>query len=294
MIFSKMRKPFLLLGVALVLILSGCGANREDAGAEGLQILLMAPTAGLATETLTIAVMDADGQPVTDAQVAVEGNMNHAGMVPVMADAVTDDADGASDGHYQLPFAFSMLGDWIVTVTVEQVDGSTVTKDIEVTVGEEGVSGDASVMDHSAMDHSVMDHSAMTDGLTVDGVMARSVPVAGTTGAVYLTIHNGTATDDQLVSVESDVAGSVELHETINDNNVMRMEHHPEGFAIPAGGMLELTPGGKHIMLLGVNNVLEEGATFTITLNFATADAQTVAVPVMAMDAMMDHSSMGD
>ncbi|HRW09597.1 MAG TPA: copper chaperone PCu(A)C [Caldilineaceae bacterium] len=289
----------LLLSASLIMIATACNGSDAENVNDGLQIMVMAPSEGMDAETLVVAVLDADGQPVTDAQVGVEGNMNHAGMVPVMADPVTDDADGAADGHYQLPFAFSMLGDWILTVTVSQADGSTVTKDIEVTVSDEGISGDGAVMDHETMDHSAMDHSNMeqgdmAEGLTVENVMARAVPVAGTNGAVYLTIHNGTAMDDQLVSVTSDVAEAAELHETINDNNVMRMEARPEGFAIPAGESIELTPGGKHIMLVGVSSVLEEGSTFTVTLTFAHADPQTVEVPVMAMDAVMDHSNMGD
>jgi len=245
-----------------------------------------------------IAVMNAEGQPVSDAQVSVEGNMNHAGMAPIMAGPVNDDADGTSDGHYQLPFQFSMLGDWILTVTVLQRDGSTVTKDLDVTVSDTGLTGkgvtDQGVMAHSSMDQSGMASDAMPAGLAVTNAMARAVPVAGTTGAVYLTLTNGTATADQLVSVATDIAEAAEMHETVNDNNVMRMEPRPDGFALPAGERVELTPGGKHIMLIGVKRALAEGESFTVTLTFAHADPQTIAVPVMAMDASMDHSNMGN
>ncbi len=65
-------------------------------------------------ETLVVLLTDADGAPMTDATVAVEGNMNHAGMIPVLADPVADDADGDADGHYHLPFTFTMLGDRII------------------------------------------------------------------------------------------------------------------------------------------------------------------------------------
>ena len=61
---------------------------------------------------------------------------------------------------------------------------------------------------------------------------------------------------------------AVELHESINDNGVMKMEPHPEGFEIPAGGTLELKPGGKHVMLLGLVKPLAVGDTIELTLNF--------------------------
>ena len=79
-----------------------------------------------------------DGTLVTDATVSLEGNMNHAGMAPVLGDGVKDDADGTLDGSYRMPFAFSMAGDWIVTVSIERT-GITETKDINVLVGDSDV-----------------------------------------------------------------------------------------------------------------------------------------------------------
>ncbi|MEX2626607.1 MAG: copper chaperone PCu(A)C, partial [Ilumatobacteraceae bacterium] len=46
----------------------------------------------------------------------------------------------------------------------------------------------------------------------------------------------------------------IELHDTeIDDDGVMRMEHRPDGFVVPAGGELVLEPGGAHVMLLDVD-----------------------------------------
>ncbi|MEZ4619924.1 MAG: FixH family protein, partial [Caldilineaceae bacterium] len=213
-----------MLLLCCVLLATACSAGANRSETADLQITLMTPTA----DTLVVQLLDNADQPITDAKVAVEGNMNHAGMAPVFADAVTDDADGTTDGRYQLPFTFSMLGDWILTVTIEQTDGTTITRDLEVTAASDGISGDAigtmdhSTMDHSTMDHSTMDHSSMA-AMVADNIMARAVPMADANGAVYLMLTNGTATDDQLVAVESNIAKAAELHETINDNNVMRM-----------------------------------------------------------------------
>jgi hypothetical protein len=116
------------------LLFVGCGGRTVDDTA-GLQITLIPAPEGFAGAYLTAQIADATGAPVTDASVKLEGNMNHAGMAPVFSEAVIDDADGAVDGSYRVPFAFTMLGDWIITVSVERPDGTKATQNIDVIVG---------------------------------------------------------------------------------------------------------------------------------------------------------------
>jgi copper(I)-binding protein len=99
-------------------------------------------------------------------------------------------------------------------------------------------------------------------------------------GAAYMTVLNRSGAEDRLRSAKASIAGVVELHETVLDGEMMKMEPHPEGFALPAGGELELKPGGKHVMLIGLNEPLAEGRTFELTLVFERAGPMTVTVPV--------------
>jgi copper(I)-binding protein len=296
--------PMLIFCCTLVL-LAACTDATPNTSSE-LQIALLPAAGGVQGTTMGVQLADANGMPITDATVTLEGNMNHAGMVPVMADAVTDEADGTADGIYQVPFQFSMLGDWIVTVTVEKADGSTITRDITATVGANEVTTDVPMImgdtDHSEMDQDAMSADAMApdpvaEPLMVSNVFVGPAPLAGGNGAVYLSIHNGTDVEEQLLSLTTDVADAAELHETVNDNNVMRMEARPEGFAIPAGGELALEPGGKHIMLVNLHQPLAEGDTVSLTLNFAHAAPMMLEVTVGSDEAIMlmgesgmDHS----
>jgi hypothetical protein len=134
--------------VLLVLLLAACGPGGEATDTGGLVIRLAAAPEGYTGSYLTVDVTDAAGEPVTDAAVSLEGNMNHAGMVPVLTEAVLDEADGATDGRYQVPFSFTMMGDWIVTVKVERSDGTTATQNIDVTANEANVTIESQGIDH--------------------------------------------------------------------------------------------------------------------------------------------------
>lgn len=262
-------RPGRVLRYLLLLLIVGglvaCAPPAPAADESGLQITLVYD---LPNETLDVRLADADGAPVTDAVVSVEGNMNHAGMVPVTTEGVRDDADGAADGLYTLPFGFTMWGDWILTVTAEQSDGTTVTRDIDAQV-----TGD-----------SVSIAGMPSGGLQVTNLRARPAPLEGGTAAVYLTVINGDSNEEQLTAAASPAAEAVELHETVNDNGVMRMVHQPEGFVIPPGGTLEMVPGGKHVMLIGLTTPLAVGDTLEVTLTFAHAGEKVFEVPVVEIE----------
>jgi len=126
---------FLLLIPALAL--SACGAPGSSQPAQGhpdITVALAPAPAGPSGQFLTVTLTDRAGAAITDVRVGLEGNMNHAGMIPVLADPVADDADGSPDGVYTVPFAFTMRGDWIVTVAVTQADGATFSQDFDLSV----------------------------------------------------------------------------------------------------------------------------------------------------------------
>lgn len=116
-------------------------------------------------------------------------------------------------------------------------------------------------------------------GLTVVDGFARPAPSGGAGGA-FLTVVNPGGEPDRLVAARSPVAPACELHETIDDNGVMRMRPVPGGFEVPAKGKLELKPGGKHVMFLNMTEPLRPGQEVEITLTFEKAGDITIKVPV--------------
>jgi hypothetical protein len=98
-------------------------------------------------------------------------------------------------------------------------------------------------------------------------------------GAVYVLIENRGTEPDALLSATSDAAEAVELHETRHDGGVMRMRPLAK-LDVPAGGRIEMKPGGHHIMLLGLTRDLHPGDTVTVRLRFEKAGDQVVEAPV--------------
>lgn len=116
--------------------------------------------------------------------------------------------------------------------------------------------------------------------ITVVDAMARPSPMEAGTGAVFLTVLNGLEAPVRFQKAESPAAQTVELHETVNEDGVMKMVHHPEGFEIPAGGNLQLAPGGKHIMLINLVEPLTVGGEVEVTLQFDNGTTLTVTAPI--------------
>ena len=109
-----------------------------------------------------------------------------------------------------------------------------------------------------------------TGGITVSDAWARTSPMMERAGAAYMVLQNGGATEDKLLSVESDVAKTIELHETKESGGMMQMSPVPN-IPIAAGGKTELKPGGLHVMLIGLNRELKTGDKVQLMLNFEKA-----------------------
>ena len=96
----------------------------------------------------------------------------------------------------------------------------------------------------------------------------------------------------KLIEVSSPVAGISEIHEMKMEKDIMKMSAVPS-LNVPAGGAVELKPGGYHVMLMDLKAPLADKATVPITLTFENAKGVKsqveLQVPVRAMNAKMEH-----
>ncbi len=115
----------ILAAVACVAGLGACHPRSANAFPVTVRTAPQPPRVGDTPLDLTV-----QGVPA-DAHITVEGNMTHAGMAPVRADATRVDAQ-----HYRVAaFPFTMAGDWVLTVTASSGAG-TVSSDVPLTVEE--------------------------------------------------------------------------------------------------------------------------------------------------------------
>jgi copper(I)-binding protein len=113
--------------------------------------------------------------------------------------------------------------------------------------------------------------SAQESDIEVSNEWARPVLIAGRPGGAYLHIKNNGDTADRLVSATASIATRVEIHEHTMTDGVMRMAQVMGGLEVPAGGEVELKPGGYHIMMFNTDNKYAPGDKFDMTLTFEKA-----------------------
>jgi len=101
----------------------------------------------------------------------------------------------------------------------------------------------------------------------------------GEVSAAYMVISNSGDAADKLVSVSTEVSEITQIHESKVENG-MAMMNEIDRLEIPAGGSVELMPGGYHVMMMDVMQPLAPGATIALTLKFESGTEVTVVAPV--------------
>ena len=121
-------------------------------------------------------------------------------------------------------------------------------------------------------------HEEKTGDITI--VHPWSRPAAqGQNGVIYLGIRNVGAAEDRLIAVSTPLAKRVEFHRSTMEEGIHRMEK-VESIAVPAGGAVELVPGGLHVMLIGLKFMLMAEETIPVTFTFERSGAITTGVAV--------------
>jgi copper(I)-binding protein len=118
--------------------------------------------------------------------------------------------------------------------------------------------------------------------LSVAQPWSMALPPNAPTVAAYFVITNSSPDTDRLEAVGSPIAGAAQLHEHINQNGLMKMQH-VETVDVPAGGTVTFAPMAYHVMLLDLKDRsrLIDGQTFPLTLHFQKAGDLTVDVVVL-------------
>ncbi len=198
---------------------------------------------------LLLRVSDRDGKAVSNpGTLSLRGDMDHAGMAPVLAEA-----ERAVDGVFSLPFEWTMAGGWIVEATLTLPNGEVAVETFQFEILSEAMEAD-------------MDHGAMTEE----------------SSAVYLSIRNRGESEVTIVSADSAAANEVAFHRTVVEDDMARMEA-VDSLRISAGETVDLAPGGLHIMLTGLTADLTPGGALTLRLECDSGEVYDLDFSVMNM-----------
>ena len=111
-----------------------------------------------------------------------------------------------------------------------------------------------------------------------DAYMPEIAPVSHI-AAIYLTLTNRNGSPETLINLTSASARHVMIHETIEVDGLLKMQHLKQ-LEIGAQQTVKLSPGGKHVMLMGVK-LKKNANSIELNLEFKSGNKQRIIVPIV-------------
>jgi hypothetical protein len=122
----------IFLAILLLLFLAACSGQNTQVVEDIIIKMSVDPEPPVAGDAiLLITLTETDGTAIDGALVAVHGDMDHEGMIPI--DSESSESD---NGLYRVPFEWTMGGGWILNVTATLPDNrGMATQQFEIFVG---------------------------------------------------------------------------------------------------------------------------------------------------------------
>lgn len=128
--------------------------------------------------------------------------------------------------------------------------------------------------------------------VTIANPWTRAMPPGAKVGGGFMVITNAGDSADTLIGLKTPRADHGEVHEMTMTDGVMKMRELEGGLEIPAGGTVELKPGGYHVMFMGVTKGFKEGELIEGTLVFEKAGEVPVEFTVGPVGGKMAPTHM--
>jgi hypothetical protein len=115
--------------------------------------------------------------------------------------------------------------------------------------------------------------------LDIHNAWIKNLPASVPVRAGYMTIHNGQANAIGIVAIRSDSFASVEIHQTIAEDGMMRMESVPN-LVIESDSTVQLAPGGLHLMMMNPTEPTRPGDILEIVIELDDGSTQNLNMTV--------------
>ena len=122
---------------------------------------------------------------------------------------------------------------------------------------------------------------------------SRATPKGASTAIGYMTLKNDGATSERLIGGSIAVANSFELHSMVMDHGVAKMRELKD-VEIKPGQTVQFTPGGSHVMFVGLKRALAKGEHVKGTLLFQYAGTVQIEYDVAGLGAREAPMPMQD
>jgi periplasmic copper chaperone A len=116
-------------------------------------------------------------------------------------------------------------------------------------------------------------------GVSVSNPWVRGVVAGQTVTGAFMTLKS--SEDVRLVEAASPVAGKVEIHKMAMENDLMTMRPI-SALEVPANTVVELRPGGYHVMLIDLKKPLVTGERIPLKLTFEGKNGARNTVDIRA------------
>ena len=132
-----------------------------------------------------------------------------------------------------------------------------------------------------ASDSNMMGDGVKASPLKVTDTYIRAMPPGQAVTAGYLVIQNLSDQDYFLVGAQApDIASSIELHQIkLSEDGVVKMIRRKQ-FKIPANGLLEMKPGGEHLMIMGLKRTLSLGESISLKLELGNGKSFVIPASI--------------
>ncbi|MGK0370070.1 MAG: copper(I)-binding protein [Glaciecola sp.] len=119
--------------------------------------------------------------------------------------------------------------------------------------------------------------------VSINDTWVRATFALAKTGAAYFSVTNNDSETIVLTSVVVDesIAMMAQLHHTVMEDDMMRMQELEDGIEIKAGATVELSPGGMHVMIMGLQKPFNKGESIEIELHFKDGSQLTQIFPIL-------------
>ena len=115
--------------------------------------------------------------------------------------------------------------------------------------------------------------------LDIGDAWIKNLPPTIPVRAGYMTIHNAQTHAISIIAIRSDAFASVEIHRTIEQDGMMRMEPVPT-LIIEPDSTVQLAPGGLHLMMMNPTEPTKPGDTLKIEIELDDGSTQSLNMTV--------------